>query len=286
MRRLALAALSIILVGACSLTPLDDLAKDASTDSPAPIDAPADLVAKDVVPIDAGSPYADKVMADAPLAYWRLDETTGTVAHDASGNHHDCNFVGAVSFGTAGALVNDANTATTFDGNTGHVDCGQLFDFAGASPFTIEMWLHPVVDGTYRGVFGKNALDVDSGLSGTGMHGYISSLQPDAGDNHLTFERLVSAQTKESAYAQGIPTTTWMHMVAIYDGSNVRLYVNAALGGSAASASSLASTADPFVFAGANAYTPFNGAIDEVAIYASALPPNRILAHYNAGIGL
>jgi len=276
------------LAGCSLVVPLDDLGSDARAGDVASeaADAAYDYALFDAIPFDAGDPYADQVMADAPLAFYRLDESSGTVAHDASGNKHDCNFVGGVSFGAKGALAKDSNAAVTFDGVTGHVDCGQLFDFAGTSSYTIEMWLNPTIDGQYRGVFGKNVFDVDAGTSGTGMHAYISSLQPDAGDNHLTFERLANAQTKESAYSLGIPSATWMHVVAIYDGSNVRLYIDAALGGSTPAPSSLPTTTAPFVFGTATSYTPFNGAIDEVAIYAAALPPNRVLAHYNVGIGL
>lgn len=283
------ATIAFASLAGCSLVvPLDDLRSDAQVTPDASdvavvetsVDAPAESS------VDAGSKYVDQVLADAPLAYYRLDEGGGTIATDSSGFGRDCTYVGGVSFGAKGAIANDTSTAVTFDGNTGWVDCGQLFAFSGTAPFTVEMWIHATIDGTYRGIFGKNAFDVDAATSGTGVHAYISSLQPDAGDNHITFERLIDSQTKEAAYALGIPQTGWIHMVAIYDAANVRLYVNATLGGSGTSSSSIAATSNPFLFGSANAYTPFNGSIDEVAIYATALAPNRILAHYNVGIGL
>ena len=34
-----------------------------------------------------GTSYSQEVLADSPLAYWRLGEASGTTAADASGNN-------------------------------------------------------------------------------------------------------------------------------------------------------------------------------------------------------
>jgi hypothetical protein len=78
------------------------------------------------------------------------------------------------------------------------------------------------------------------------------------------------------------------HFVETYDGQNVRLYVNGALettqpasgsivgyGGSGLGIGSVASSSvGDLVFA---------GTLDEIAIYGSALSPQRIMTHYLAG---
>lgn len=38
--------------------------------------------------------YADKILALNPIAYWKLDETSGTTAYDSSGNHYDGTYYG------------------------------------------------------------------------------------------------------------------------------------------------------------------------------------------------
>src|ERR1700704_333500 len=58
----------------------------------------------------AASPYADAVLADQPAAYWRLGETSGSTAADASGKGHTGWLLG-VSGGARGALVGDPDTA-------------------------------------------------------------------------------------------------------------------------------------------------------------------------------
>ena len=79
---------------------------------PTPGDAPADASADS--PADApSSVYRAAVLADSPLAYWRLGETSGTVAHDETGNGHDGTYVGGVTLGQPGALTGDANTAVS-----------------------------------------------------------------------------------------------------------------------------------------------------------------------------
>jgi len=53
------------------------------------------------------SVYRATVLADTPLAYWRLGETTGTVAHDETGNGHDGTYIGGYTLGQTGALTGD-----------------------------------------------------------------------------------------------------------------------------------------------------------------------------------
>jgi hypothetical protein len=79
---------------------------------------------------------------------------------------------------------------------------------------------------------------------------------------------------------------TWSHVVGTYDGSLLRLYVNGALVASVG-APTLASGSGPAFIGrlgaeGANpGLFPFAGLIDEVAVYPSALPAARVLAHYS-----
>jgi len=55
--------------------------------------------------------YDTAITADAPAGYWRLGESSGTTASDASGNARHGTYVGAVTLGQTGALTGDLNTA-------------------------------------------------------------------------------------------------------------------------------------------------------------------------------
>jgi RHS repeat-associated protein len=60
---------------------------------------------------ESGSGYASAVLADAPYAYYRLGEATGTSAADSSGNARTGTY-SAVTLGALGALTVDANNTT------------------------------------------------------------------------------------------------------------------------------------------------------------------------------
>src|SRR5262245_38683532 len=88
------------LIAACSLTdtaglsgglPRADSTPDASS---LEVDSASEAAAADGAAggskVDAsGSRYAAAVLADAPLAYWRLGERTGLRCKDASGHGND-----------------------------------------------------------------------------------------------------------------------------------------------------------------------------------------------------
>lgn len=66
------------------------------------------------------SSYAEIILADRPLGYWKLDETAGAIARDSSGKGHDGKIQGGVQLGGAG--IAPGNHSAGFDGATGHVE--------------------------------------------------------------------------------------------------------------------------------------------------------------------
>jgi hypothetical protein len=68
--------------------------------------ASADLI---VLPAPAG--YGSAVLADNPIAYWRLGETNGTVAHDYVGGNDGTYY--SATLGVPGYSVIDPDTAAS-----------------------------------------------------------------------------------------------------------------------------------------------------------------------------
>ena len=64
------------------------------------------------------------------VAHWKLDETSGTVAKDASGNGYDGTLIGGTTW-----VTGTIRGALEVNGSTGYVDFGNPPDWpAGRSP--------------------------------------------------------------------------------------------------------------------------------------------------------
>src|SRR5688572_10082323 len=91
------------------------------------------------------SKYRNAVLADKPLAYWRMGIQQGSsLIKDETGNGNDLVLQGGGhTFGRAGALAGDDDTALGFDGKGSRavlIGDARAFDFPNRAPFTIECW--------------------------------------------------------------------------------------------------------------------------------------------------
>ncbi len=108
-----------------------------------------------VTATDPDGSYARAVLASAPVAYWRLNESSGLTAADASGQGRSATYVNGVTLGAVGAL-GDATTAADFNGAGAYVAAPNL-NLTGS--FTLEGWVYYTGPGSvgatdYGTVFG------------------------------------------------------------------------------------------------------------------------------------
>jgi len=85
----------------------------------------------------------------------------------------------------------------------------------------------------------------------------------------------------------GTPSTTaWSHLVMTKAGSTLTLYVNGAAVATTTVAGIVNTSTGILAIGrtGGSSSDYFNGQIDEVAVYPTALPAARIGAHYAAGV--
>ncbi|HSO32003.1 MAG TPA: LamG domain-containing protein [Labilithrix sp.] len=290
MQRLAsslVVALAVVgAAGACSLTTSlegyagpalsggDGAAADASPEGAALPDARADAAdAADA----AGSRYRAAVLADSPLAYYRLDDT-GDIARDELGAH-DGHIKGTLA-ATAGALAGDANRAAAFDGAS-FVEIGDVFPFLGTASFSIEAWARPLAPASDPGCMVAKNVPTDGGSV---ADGYALFLESDS--NQVTQARFHDS-VEDGATGPVIEAGKFAHVVSTYDGTTIRLYVDGEKVTELTSTSNLAVVPRPLTLGASRggAYCYFRGALDEIAIYGSALPGDRIRAHHDAGLG-
>ena len=85
------------------------------------------------------SAYASSVMSDQPVAYYRLAEMSGDTALDATPQQHDAKFVGNVAFYLPGVPANDA--PSELPPRSVHLVGGRLETAFDLPPeWTIEAW--------------------------------------------------------------------------------------------------------------------------------------------------
>jgi hypothetical protein len=84
--------------------------------------------------------YADAVLADSPIGYWRLGESSGTTAADASGGGHPGTYNGGnVTLGVTGAV--GGNTAITSNGSVTGPPVTIATYASTPTTLTIEGWV-------------------------------------------------------------------------------------------------------------------------------------------------
>ncbi len=214
--------------------------------------------------------YASRVLADGPVGYWRLGETSGTVATDASGNGRNGTYTAGVVLGATSLLLpHDPNPAAMF-GNGTRVS---LPDIDLPTTLSVEAWIRPAVGGQHAKIVGKHE-------NTTNVQGTLAL----AGGNPM-FELTAGGIYRTVIAPTAVEAGTIAHLVATYDGAAMQLYVNGELVAStpATGAPALNNFGWGIGTIHANATTgPFSGVIDDVALYAKALNAATVRAHYAA----
>ena len=222
---------------------------------------------------DAPPTYRDVVLGDGPSAYWRLGDSGGVAVDELGAN--DGTYSGACGFGIAGAIAGDANTAVAFDGTSCRVTLPDAFDFTGDQAFSIEAWVTGELDGTFRFVFATETRGAQNPIDGYGL-----LMQP-AG---LELERVVTMTNKESP--TGPITATFSHVVGVYDGGSLLLYIDGQLVGAVADTRVANPTDTSTIIGSSSTGNFFLGSIDEVAVYPFALSAAQVAAHHAKGTAL
>lgn len=219
--------------------------------------------------------YAAEVLADAPIAYWHLDETSGTIAADAIGTNN----------GTyAGTTLNQAPLVLTgrsvlFSGSGSGVTIPDAANLSFVSTaFSIECWVKTTSssaasllakDTTYQtwpeynlnlNSNGTVKCDIRSNNSDTPKASATTSLAINDGNSHHVVAVFVPSATLK-IYVDGVERASVNHSLATSFNSPASLR----LGRSSDEGSYLV------------------GYMDEVALYASALSAQQVQRHYNAG---
>jgi hypothetical protein len=219
--------------------------------------------------------YVSAVLADKPIVYYRLEEKTGALSAASSAMPSITAKIDGPPRMRVAGRVGFAFDFTSSNGPDLDLSAATGFDFAGSAPYTLEAWVNATSsDGSFRHVFTKDSTTAPRQEWGLWLQNGV-----------ITFERYVDGTGLKAADPYPLTFKEWHHVVAVYDGTQLLLYVDGQLKDHAADARS-AKQKDLGVVIGARALmddsTAFPGALDELAIYGQALSQERVSAHYGA----
>jgi hypothetical protein len=201
-----------------------------------------------------------------------LNEGTGTTTADASGNGNTGTLNGA-TWTTQGKYGN----ALRFDGVNDRVEVG-TFGVSG-SALTVMAWIRSENLANCPENNDCRILSRANGITEQD-HDVMLSTMLSGGVTRLRFRLKTAGNTATLIASSGtLVANTWFHAAAVYDGAQMRLYLDGVLVGSRAQTGSLTVSSGKQTWIGANApgaEMPWRGQIDEVQVYGRALSPSDI----------
>ena len=216
--------------------------------------------------------YSAAVMADGPVAYYRMGEPSGSVIDSIPGGTAGST-VGTVTRDVTGGIAVGDDGAIEFNGSSGGVSVADQTKLdLGNGPFSIECWVN------------LDALPSCAFVSKSAGGGYQVGIDG-------SVDKLITVKTGTEVSYTGstvLATGTWYHVVwvKVDPGTGEQhLYLNGVDETLSGSGSSYVNTTGPLLIGHSEFGDWLDGKLDEVAIYNIALGGARALAHYNAGSG-
>jgi hypothetical protein len=227
--------------------------------------------------------YLNTVLEDEPLALWLCDNASSTVLPALVGGAATWSSISSVTFNKNGPLLSEPSSGIEITSETASIRATATVSNlpSGAAPRTLECWFLPKAQGALSGgVIGG----WPTGAYSPGDKNWFQIVYSPAGDQKFG----VDLNTTKIFTSQSFPPSGhYYHLVATYDGSMLKFYVNGELEFS--TVITLTTQVNP---SGANftVYGPTDpaaqqrrGIISRVAVYAKALSADRVKAHYEAG---
>jgi len=236
--------------------------------------------------------YAKVVMADDPVAFWRLDESAGaTTAVDAAGSFDGTYTPGPdpediITYGVTTGIPREMDKAISVTGGA-RVSIPWALELNPHGAFTAEAWFKPATlksDGLdYRTVFSS----MGPGPNGSGPNGWLLYQQPNDYFAWVLFNEGWNSSFM-GEFMDVIQADTWYHMALVYDGALFHIYVNGRLTATQAYDAFIPNQDGAFNlgYRSDNAWNSFDGTIDDAALYNKALTSDQVQAHYYATVNL
>ena len=242
------------------------------------------LVSSQTVPSSAPT-YTATVAADNPSAFWQLGESSGTTAADSSsGGTNSGTYQNSPTLDTAGALFGPSAGSVTLNGTNQYV--------------SVAIGLHDVrcIERVYDRRLGQTDRGEDLG-SARGLRQRCAERQRRVVDRRRGRQRseFVHRPRHKRSVFRGlnvIKENVWQDAAATFvpngsGGGTVSLYLNGVVvntGTLGYAPTSITRTKNYIGKSNFASDSYFQGSIQDVAIYPSALSSSRLFAHYTVGL--
>ena len=206
------------------------------------------------------------------IAYYKFDETSGTIASDSYGSNNGT-LINNPTWATAGKF----SGALSFDGINNYVDTKD-FSFSKNDSFTFSVWAKTLAFGASQVMFGKPVSGWEYSLMTYGTNSVRFAYWNTSGN----------AEIDLYSPSNSFPNNTWTDFVISYDSSAptkiAKMYVNGVEKTSDNTISNTFQNRTNNLWVGAGYYGGlqryFNGSIDDVRIYNKALSATEVQKLY------
>jgi hypothetical protein len=183
--------------------------------------------------------------------------------------------VGGVTF-----VPGRVGQAFSFNGSSGAVTVPDAPALRCTNALTVEAWVYPNSSGAAAGILVKwfgngNQFSYSTALENNGKAYILVSKNGVANVADVDYKVVYSTNS--------VPLNQWTHFAGVYDGAQLKVYLNGVLENEAAWPQGIFPGTAPLVIGKALYQSPFNGLIDEPTVYNRALSGDEIAAIYNAG---
>ena len=198
------------------------------------------------------------------VAAYSFDEGAGTAAADNSGNGNTGSLVGGAAWSTTAKF----GAAASFDGTNDRVDIADSNTLDLTSGMTLEAWVRPTANSSYRTVMLKE-------VSGELAYSLYAA-DSDHGGRPSGWNRSANI-SRFSDGTSALPLNTYSHIAVTYNGSALVFYVNGVATRTTAATGNIQTSTMPLRIGGNTVWGEyFQGQIDEVRVYNRALSPSEI----------
>jgi fibronectin type 3 domain-containing protein len=216
--------------------------------------------------------YSNSVLFDSPVAYWRFEEPSGTVATDQTANHSNGTYGGTYTLGQAGAITNGSSLAVRLTGSgNGDIVAPDSTSLKTGDTMTYELWvkLASLPNGT-------SVANLMTKSTGTGALRIIPS-------GAVTLRKSGSTDIASSTTTVGADGR-YHYIVATKNGASVHIYIDGVDVTGAVSNQTLTNSTESLAIGHYPNSTKdaLDGTVDEAAVYNYALTTAQVQRHYAA----